>query len=276
MKRLEESGSPRNAWKDLQGFNIVSLADWIEVCAKAGVPHVETKTIAHIAIERLLAYDTEPPPEEFIRAVEAAMTPHTILRWDACAPMELKHRRASGHNEWSETLHRGFTIDDPHAFDTIYEYPGNEMIVHRRPWMQSTVIDGFSLEYRVFVENGTVIGVSNYYPQRALDASETIMRQCTLAIDYTKAISTLLKPPIRYPGGAHYRWPAESISFTADFMVLEDGATVFLEGGPPAGGGAHTCAFPSEHAQWNDTATRSIDGCPTALGARHWKTKMSI
>ena len=84
----------------------------------------------------------------------------------------------------------------------------------------------------------------------------------------TRKLIAALPTPLRHPGGPHPERSPDSKSFTADFMRLEDGRFLYLEGGPPfsRNGGGHPCCF--EHFDnWTDGAAFHLSGVPVALGA---------
>ncbi|WP_163616092.1 hypothetical protein, partial [Klebsiella pneumoniae] len=66
-------------------------------------------------------------------------------------------------------------MDDFRAFDIIAEHPWPELSAWGRPWVEIEKLGGYPIEYRAFVIDDEIVGVSNYYPQRAL--SLTVERQ---------------------------------------------------------------------------------------------------
>lgn len=252
---------------DRDGFNVVSLGAWLHLCETISLPCVPAEHIATIDIRLLMNWDVEQGPalRQFFATVERAKRPQTMLRWDCCAPTDVKARMAAGRPAWSPALTERFTIDDARAFTIITEYPGNTMSVWRRPWMDAAVVDRYPVEYRVYVEAGAVIGISSYYPQRPLeqaDALHDVLRANTMVSILIQALDgktiVHLPPGDRGPGGR---------SFTADFIRLRVGSLLFLEGGPAFGAGAHPCCF--EHADdWNAAATFTVNDIPVALQAQ--------
>lgn len=249
---------------DREGFNIVSLGAWIRLCEAVSMPCVPAEPVASIDIHLLMNWDVEQGPalRQFFTTIERAKRPNTMLRWDCCAPSDVKARMAAGKPAWSPALTDRFTIDDARAFTIVTEYPGDTMRVWRRPWMDAAVVDRYPVEYRVFVEAGAVIGISSYYPQRPLkqvDTMHDVLRLNAMAGILIRALDghQIVHPPPddRGPGG---------LSFTADFMRLRDGRLLFLEGGPAFGSGAHPCCF--ENAQdWTAAATFTVNDVPVAL-----------
>lgn len=249
---------------DRERFNLVSLGAWIRLCETISLPCVPAEPVASIDIRLLMNWDVEQGPalRDFFTTIERAKRPNTMLRWDCCAPTDVKARMAAGQPAWSPALTDHFTIDDPRAFTIITEFPDDTMSVWRRPWMDAAGVDRYPVEYRVYVEVGAVIGISSYYPQRPLkqaDALHDVLRANAMTGTLIHALDgmAIVHPPPddRGPGG---------LSFTADFMRLRVGSLLFLEGGPAFGSGAHPCCF--EHADdWAGAATFTVNDVPVAL-----------
>ena len=268
------SNPPRDECKDREGFNTVSLGAWLDVCKAAGVEAVPATEIGRIEIENLLvALDNPESTEEtdatralkaFWAKIEAAKKPGTMIRWDCCTCTEVKHRLSTGRPEWHRDLLDCFYIDDPRAVDIIFQYPDTVMAAWSRPWMRARILDGYPVEYRVFVEADEIIGVSSYYPQRPLPDSPEVRDDVAACLLETSKLIAALPTPLEYPGWPDRPLSPDSRSFTADFMRLEDGRFLYLEGGPPFGAGAHPCCF--EHVErWADGAAFHLSGVPVAL-----------
>lgn len=251
-----EKNPPRDQWKNRKGFNLVSLGAWLRVVQYADLPHVPATKIATIRIDDL--FDGLDNPElnafkGFMGRLHEAMDPDMMYRWDCCAPMSVKSNMSTGENTgwdlaYADPPHVG---DDPRAADIIYEYPGEVMAIWQRPWITPAKYGGWPIEYRVFVENGEVIGVSNYYIQRPLPDNHTIRQHLLECQAMTERLAAYMLPPMRMPGGTSDDWPTDEISFTADYMVTEDGQVVWLEGGPPFGAGAHPCCYEGQEMPWH-------------------------
>ena len=259
-----ERNPPRNAWKDAPGFNLVSLGQWIDLCERAGVDHVPAEPVATAEIEPLLHWD-EPTEDQievlkrFFGEIEKAKQPGTMLRWDMCAPLDVKMHLSKGQPEWSQRFLDGFTIDDPRAFELLFEYPGEDITVWRRPWLEADAIDNYPVEYRVFVFDGRPVGISSYYPQRDLPDGERVRADLAQSVAAACRLAAHLPDQISYPGGSLEVWPSDSKSFTADFMRLADGRLLFLEAGPPFGAGADPCCFPLDPKAWQAATEFHID-----------------
>lgn len=268
---LETDGSPRDAWKDQEGFNVFSLGDWLGLCASVSVPHVPARQVAQINIRCLLRSDEHPDDpalKEFDERIEAAKKPQTLLRWDACAPEMVKHLLANGQPQWSRKMLDWFTVDDPRAFDILYEFPDRKITVWSRPWVSAAIVARYPVEYRVFVHGGRVRGIANYYVQRPLAEGgqplEGVWADVGKVRDHAGTLAGALPAPIRF-GPAAKRFAPGMRSFTADFMRLDTGELVFLEGGPPLGAGAHPCCLPADPSAWDEAAAWAFDGIPVAL-----------
>ena len=263
--------SPRETWQDRVGFNTVSLGDWLALCGQAGVPCVPARAIGTIDVDILLNADQDPEHPalaELATALRAAVRPLTMFRWDMCAPLSLKLAMdgADGHSGWDQATMWDFSYADPRVLDLLYAYPARTVTAWQRPWVAATERDGYPVEFRAYVHDGAVQGISNYYPQRALSASAAVFDDVRHVRGLTEALINHLQPPVKHPGYAE-GWPAASVCFTADFLKTAAGDLLLLEGGPPYGLGAHPCCFPPAVADWTAGATHSCDDVPVALAA---------
>lgn len=99
-----------------------------------------------------------------------------VPRWDVCAPDGIKHVMGSGASDgqWDPEM-LNWCIDDPRLIDILFdEMPpqGGEdwwIPLYARPWHQAVVVEGYPVEFRAFILDGDVRGVSSYYPQRPLE-----------------------------------------------------------------------------------------------------------
>jgi hypothetical protein len=112
------------------------------------------------------------------------------------------------------------------------------------------MIDDYPLEFRAFIRDGLVVGISNYFPQRPLTGNEPglwfvlneVSEAAEMLVDRAELIWHNCAQLSRLTDlGLTWRAP----QFTADFIV--DGALTvyFLEAGPPytPTWGAHPCCF---------------------------------
>ena len=262
---------PRLAWKDRRGFNLCGLADWISAAVAAGIPHVSAEPVATIPVEALLRYDCPRPDEEaqldkLRLALHSARKPGTMFRWDCCAPSETKQRLHLGHADWHPDLLDALRIDDPRAYEFIYEYPGVQMTVWRRPWIRARTHATHPLEYRVFVSDGAVLALSSYCLQRPLPDSPAIREHVRTAIRNTRRLLGAVQPPFRAPAGRTAAYDTNALSFTVDVPVASDDSVLLLEGGPPIGAGADSCCFRGPPPSWSAQAAYLRDNrIPVAL-----------
>ena len=207
--------------------------------------------------------------EAFFETVEAAKRPNTMLRWDACAPEVVKYRLSDGRPQWDQEILDLFTIDNSRSFDILFGYPGTDYAAWRRPWVKAAICENYPIEYRVFVHDGMVVGVSNYYVQRPLidadgDPLHGVQADVRQVVAFARQMAAALPVPIRF-GPAAKNYPPDSRSFTADFMRLETGDLVFLEAGPPFGANAHPCCFPADPGEWKDSTAHRLENVLVAL-----------
>ena len=61
----------------------------------------------------------------------------------------------------------------------------SDLMLHR-PWVTALNIEGMPLELRVFVIDGKLVAVANYYLQRDLPDTELVRRSAREALDATR------------------------------------------------------------------------------------------
>ena len=229
-------------------FCPVSLGDWLSLCEEAEVPYVPAEKVAEFLRDDCVAFDQDiPDVQGRLRAVyeklEAARQGGYMMRFDCCSVEALKYRLARGQPEWREEF-LDLPIDDMRAYEMIFAYPREVLPVWKRPWIATRIVDAYPVEFRVFVQDGKVAGVSNYYPQRPLpeDSSHFFWAGEASGLALRLADTAAGRVPFEWP---HSPWkaPATGVHFTADFLVTLDSRVLFLEGGPPHGLGAHPCCF---------------------------------
>lgn len=235
-------------------FNLLSIDDWTRVAHAAGVPYVPAIPVATISKEHIGWFEeAESRPEVmaalkgfFDKVTEAERDhPDHMLRWDFCAPSDLKSAMARSRGP-GKPQGVWFTPDDPRFGDILgLDWERDTVTAYRRPWVPARIVEGYPEEYRVFVENGEVIAISSYYPQRPLE--DTPGRRATLATarEHSRRLTSAAPWPLGPGTRLAEKVSTERISCTLDFMVVEDGSLVFLEGGPPwrPRWGASPCCF---------------------------------
>lgn len=228
-----------------EGFNVESLGHWITACAKANIEFVPATCLTELDIELILEFDSHPPKLiEAFKLINEAKAPNHMLRWDVCAPYDVKYGMSKGTHEWNDS-YLNLSPDDPRAFDLIYGFPALTMPIWLRPWVKAQIVDSYPVEYRVFVLDSEVIGVSNYYPQRPLADTYETQSDVQAAIQRTNQIVSKIELPWNSPKMKRLGFHTDTVSCTLDFLKTADGEILFLEGGPPHHQvwGAHPCCF---------------------------------
>ena len=101
------------------------------------------------------------------------------------------------------------------------------------------------MEYRAFVRDSKLLGIANYYPQRALPDTPATHSQVQQVEQLTQRLVAHLDAAGQYPWMVSYErgFKPRTVNATLDFLVTQDGVVVLLEAGPPFGAGAHPCSF---------------------------------
>lgn len=242
----------------------ISLEDWLAVCEVAGVVTVPAEKI--VEFESLDLWNcTKPGPhqERLIAAmgiVENSAEPDHMFRWDCCASSWIKSSLATGDWQWEEGFCQLIFMEgDPRFADVLYDWPKLLLPAWKRPWVAAEIYEGFPVEYRVFVKDSEIEGISSYYPQRPLRRDDRELAEVeslthelikhapetpwTLGLDQRQQEESELIPDFFGKNKDKPPAPSERVNFTADFLVTKDGDVLFLEGGPPHELGAHPCCF---------------------------------
>lgn len=226
-----------------------------------------------------------------------------IVRFDTSAPAEVKAAMTLGRDTGETPAWRGYTRNEngvvfPHITDDrlvarLMENPENTSPVWIREWVAPVMMTGcrntgwqravvpahrlaegeelpegdgdlFPCEWRVYVKNGEITAVSNYYTaiDRGLDAADeaAALAVAEEIIDATQRVIATLDSLGAIPHHPQYEhrdgFDADAIHFSLDFMEVADADAsagrrpIMLEGGPahlrnPAWG-AHPCCFGPE------------------------------
>lgn len=225
------------------------LGDWIRLCEAARVPYVPATCVAEVSTSDVVMFDTEGPHTErvkpFWESVEQArgIMGH-MIRWSNCSCAEVKYRLGNGEHEWSPEIQNSFGIEDFRAFDLVCDFPKPTIRAWLRPWLPFQIIDGYPLEFRVFVERNKIAGVSSYYPQRPLPVTWSILGRVQTVAGLAQKLINAQWRPLNMPEFARSGANMNENNWTADF-AFTDGGALFLEGGPPhtPQWGAHPCCF---------------------------------
>lgn len=235
----------------LNGFTPVDLGCWMALCEKAGVPTVPALEIGSAPTIALWeSSDNDGPVDDEIHKLftniaetQIAMPVGWMMRWSCCSMADVKVRLSEGQPEWHPNFMQLF-VEDFRAFDLIAEFPLPRISAWARPWLTFDVVDGYPVEYRVFVRDNKVIGISNYYPQRPLPDDDKTAVDVSIVRRMTEALIDAQNLPLNAPEVAGDLDLSKN-QFSADFARLPSGAILFLEGGPPHTHywGAHPCCF---------------------------------
>lgn len=273
---LADDRHPKDLLRRPTRFCPYSLGDWTGVCERAQIPHVPAMHVTDFERCDLLQHEETGPHQERLDAayehVRRAARPNWMLRWDCCASADLKFSMSEGRKPDAGT--RQTLPVDCRLLEILEDYPRVVVPVWRRPWIgdQMLFLDGYPVEYRAFIENGKLIGISSYYPQRPLPRDDGHLA----AVEkHVARLLDELEPPFEWPVIASEQMRVnamrplpdgenaptagplqDGVHFTADFAATRLGM-VLLEGGPPHFMGAAPCCFP----------TNRIDG--VALEAQH-------
>lgn len=278
---------PFNAFRDhnksMNVFPSVSLNRWVQLAAAAGVPHVPA-SVAYLLPKEAFVLAEECRPEDQVhwdalKKLGSEIGPNEMLRWDCCASYDLKHRmstvkadvvaREDGErdpdNASTPPWRWALSPMDPRAFDIVPEYPAECIPVMRRPWINARMAGTHPVEYRVFVQDGQVIGLANYYLQRDLALDDTVRSEIEAVLEEAGKLVQLMASEGHSPWTQRqYEEPTDTVqgaSCSMDFLITDYGQALFLEAGPPFGLGAHPCAFVR-----HDQATTSVNGVALISG----------
>lgn len=230
------------------GFRPVSLSDWLDLCARAGVPTVPAMLIGEAPVDSLF----QEPDGDDMRAAELfaahrdmvdTLGPGWMARWDCCSMADIKMAMSDGTPTWHPNFFNLYA-DDFRAADLLMDFPADTVKAWARPWMDFDRWGGWPVEYRVYVQDNRIIGVSNYYPQRSL----TEWRHAETDVDTCMTLTNMLIEAQRLEiicPELQSDFDRSRNHWTADFARLPSGAILFLEGGPPYTPvwGAHPCCF---------------------------------
>lgn len=253
----------RNSVDTENTFCPVDLGDWLDLCRKAKVAFIPAEKIAEVDCEDVVRFDEEGDHQErvtpFWNAVEARQAialenaknrRYEMLRWSCCSCMDVKYYLGDGKPEWNPEFVTNFHIGDIRAFDIVMDFPKPRIAAFARPWWPLMIHESYPVEFRAFVENNKIVGISSYYPQRQLPFTERVMGYLSEVRNHTEALILEQWKPLNCPElkkSAPHLDIAKN-SWTADFAVsdLGQGQVLFLEGGPAHTPtfGAHPCCFP--------------------------------
>ena len=228
------------------------------------MPHVPATKVAMFEREDIRHHEFHGPHQERLdkafAEVARARTGDVMMRWDCCATAELKafmsDRRENGAPP--REVRQALAVDH-RLLEILEEFPRIGVPVWRRPWLGAEIVmeEGWPIEYRAFVKNGELTGISSYYVQRPLprrddeikdgqnpdqETADRGPRPVPLA---AKIHEELIVPNMLVLMGKKPkpdRPLPDEVHATIDFVVTTDGV-LMLEGGPPWFMGADPCCF---------------------------------
>lgn len=257
-------------------FNFLSLPAWLAVVERAGVPFIPAREIASLDADLFSqVFDGVQSPEftRFMEDLIDGIGKNEILRMEQCAPDTVKSEMGYGRD-----LGDGLEVDrdsgeksvdlwSPRFFDTFMDLGHAHVRGYARPKAATVRVPGewdgikgeWPVEFRVFVQEGVVTGVSAYYPQAPLEADrwlglareagrlaeQIVASMADLNLGVGNGILCGDRPADRareaaLPGTE--LWGPQD--FTMDFLLdAEKGHLVFLEGGPGGWRQAAPCCF---------------------------------
>ena len=243
-------------------FCPIALTDWLQAAARARITHVAGRTAATFEREDLRNHEYHGPHQARLDQAFAEAAEHagerTMMRWDCCANANLKMALSDGETTIPPAVRNGLPID-ARLLTMLEDYPRTTLAAICRPWVNDALVSRrYPVEYRAYVQDGRLTGISSYYPQRPLRRVE---HELTAVQEMTEALIGVVKPPFEWAARdgetLHIRHgllgamaqehkiagpDPDGIHFTADFLATEKGMT-FLEGGPPWFLGAHPGCF---------------------------------
>lgn len=265
-------------------FPAVSLSHWVDLAKDAGIAHVPAEVVCSIPVHVILESESQLPEHavywEKLAAARAQMGAGDMLRTNACASSDMKFMMQEGGlntsdeyanspdsvnpdvKTWRSLAHLGC----PRISDIAYSYPGADMAILKRPWVEARREGSHPVEYRVFVDNGSVVGLANYYIQRDIPLDPQVDNEIREALSMAKQLVDHMAHTGSLPfnlGADPLEFDSEKISCTMDFLVAENGDVLFLEAGPAFGAGAHPCAFMKN---WDGTGKIQVQGVCLGLG----------
>ena len=265
-------------------FDTLSLGTWLEIFSAANIPHVPAYMAGLLPTMEMLntlEFPIDPPPlPEFKNG-------GGMVRVDSCSGAMLKNLSEFGYDDskraqgtYVERDGQYFLKMDERLVNASLSYVGqsygagkSDMPVWWRPWIpalkQKKLLDikmfgkmlksyagavEWPIEWRVFVNKGEVIGVSNYYPQVALDMTAEILQYAYQARSFAQELIRFMQEHNIQPWHPRYIGVRDEneLSFTVDFISTEYGP-IALEAGPAVPldeyqiperkWGAHPCCF---------------------------------
>ena len=271
-------------------FDTLSLIAWLSVANAAGVPYVPCSYAGVLDKVGLMTGDLDTRLE--LDDLEAP----GIIRPDHAAGARIKiDKGLAGQTAPAGTVGAVRGADgavhlelDDRLIRNAPTYVGEPHVpvipVWFRPWIEAATVevkrrrflgggvDTWPLEWRVFVEQGRVAGISAYYVQAPIRHVDSVVRaSARQAVAYSDQLIAHMRAQRIQPWHPRYldRLEADALAFTLDFIALPDGSAVLLEAGPTCHDartpewGAHPCFFEGRGIDGWALGPNNIHAIPT-------------
>lgn len=283
VENLLDGDGIRNLTRGPARFNFLSLPSWLALAEACNIPFIPATELGSLSAEDLRdAFNgVENPNVHAFLALGDQVGEDEMVRFTQCGPGSLKSDISKGKG-----VSRGIVphydtgapqIDcfDPRTYETFLSLGESHLRVFKRPLISAMThkdtwethdfdtggvkaIDGeWPVEFRVFVREGQITGVSNYYPQMTLpdaylvearDVAQTAQRMVNWMHTHQLGVGngemcadTGPDEPERRASWVPQHWGAQD--FTLDFLIKTNGDAVFLEAGPGGFRAAAPCCF---------------------------------
>ncbi|MEH2156505.1 hypothetical protein [Nostoc sp.] len=206
-------------------MNPILLSHWLPICDRARIAYIPATFGPEVRIDEIFRFleglgDTPTLDRAYAWLRRHYQPRSTMWRWDCCSTEILKATMAESYPTALPLLE--FDLDEPRFMSVLEELerslrgvtptqqPTVSVLV--RPWVNAKVEASYPVEFRAFTFPSG-IAVSSYYTRRPLPTSyeETAIQVRNL----TEKLAAYTPLP----------------SFSADFLLTEEGNLLFLEGG---------------------------------------------
>lgn len=228
-----------------EGFCPDHLGHWIKLCEQAHVPHIPAELIAGFRngdhFEAIDGVITRTMQDAFDR-ISQKVSDNEMIRLACCSMAEVKYRLSIGEHEWISDF-KNIMFDDPRLIDILAKHPFSWVKIYKRPWVDLEIYKKYPIEFRAYVRENNILGISNYYIQRDLPNTPEILSHTSIVERLAEKLIDAQKQDMFFPAMKNSGWDMSKNSWTADFAVTKSKDIVFIEGGPPYGAGADPCCF---------------------------------
>lgn len=255
----------RERYADPQRHCVLSHLDWERHARAADIPRVATHHLGTLKLQSMLdAWDDEGEPrramtalgrrlDEAADALEQRLGTPVVVRTDYCAPEAVKATCAMGRTH-ADIAGAAARYANPvyacmRTAELAGDWPREDLAVLARPYVAPRMEGRYPVELRVWIRDGAVRAISNYYPQRTLPESRDTLKAIAEATRYAERLANRVTPFDPIPMDPSL---PEQVTFTADFLVAQSGTTLWLECGPYTfpHWGSHPCCITALDVLW--------------------------